>query len=247
MSVSNNGLRKTKGGESVTRFGKIFNSKAFKYTVTALWLAIILVCVLTMRNLSVDQIINFTPKNPFGAVCIMMLLFALKSLSVVMYSGVLFAALGIMFELPYALPLSILGCVVMASLPYAIGRMIGAGQIEKIEAKYPRFSILQEMRRENDFLFVLLARLLGVLPFDVVSIYMGAAEVKYKTYLPASVLGMLQLALPMTIMGSAVDDPSSPEFIISLCVQIGTSLISFAVLFILIRKMRAAKRKSENC
>lgn len=229
----------------MTRFGKIFNSKAFKYTVTALWLAIILVCVLTMRNLSVDQIINFTPKNPFGAVCIMMLLFALKSLSVVMYSGVLFAALGIMFELPYALPLSILGCAVMASLPYAIGRMIGAGQIEKIEAKYPRFSILQEMRRENDFLFVLLARLLGVLPFDVVSIYMGAAEVKYKTYLPASVLGMLQLALPMTIMGSAVDDPSSPEFIISLCVQIATSLISFAVLFILIRKMRAAKRKSE--
>lgn len=231
----------------MTRFGRIFNSKAFKYTVGAIWLVIIVVCLLTMRNITIDQIVNFTPKNPLAAIAIMMLLFALKSLSVVMYSGILFAALGVMFELKYALPLAIMGCAVIASVPYGIGRLIGAGQIARLEAKYPKLSILEEMRASNDFLFVLLPRMLGILPYDVVSIYMGSAEIKYKTYLPASVLGMLQFAIPMTVMGYSVDDPSSPAFIASVCVHLGVSAASFIALFFFVRKTRAEKRKNENC
>ena len=227
----------------MSRFEKIFNSKAFKYIMAAVWLAIIIVCLLTMRNITIDEIINFTPKNKAAAIVVMMLLFALKSLSVVMYSGVLFAALGVMFKLPYALALSILGCAVMASVPYGIGRLIGAGQIEKIEAKYPKFSILKELRTSNDFLFVLLSRLIGILSFDVVSLYMGSAEMKYKPYLLASVIGMLQLAVPMTVMGESVDDPTSPAFVISAVVQIVMTVGSTLALFIYLKKV---KKKSKE-
>ncbi len=222
----------------MSRFGKIFNSKAFKYTMAAIWLAVIIACLLTMRDVTIDEIVSFTPKNKAAAIVVMMLLFALKSLSVVMYSGVLFAALGVMFKLPYALALAILGSVVMASVPYGIGRLIGAGQIEKIEAKYPKLYILKELRASNDFLFVLLARLIGVLPFDVVSLYMGSAEMKYRPYLLASVLGMLQLAVPMTVMGYSVDDPTSPAFIISAAVQIVMTVGSTLAFFIYIKKVK---------
>ncbi len=222
----------------MSRFGKIFNSKAFKYTMAAIWLAVIIACLLTMRDVTIDEIVSFTPKNKAAAIVVMMLLFALKSLSVVMYSGVLFAALGVMFKLPYALALAILGSVVMASVPYGIGRLIGAGQIEKIEAKYPKLYILKELRASNDFLFVLLARLIGVLPFDVVSLYMGSAEMKYRPYLLASVLGMLQLAVPMTVMGYSVDDPTSPAFIISAAVQIVMTVGSTLAFFIYINKVK---------
>ena len=173
-----------------------------------------------------------------------MLLFALKSLSVVVYSGILFAALGVMFELPCALILAVCGSAVIAAIPYFIGRKLGAGQIEKLDRKYPRLAIVKAMRTSNVFLFVLLTRLLGILPFDVVSIYMGAAGIKFKSYILGSVLGMLQLSVPMTVMGYAIEDPDSPTFIISAAVQLFISVASIIGMYFFIRKTKKIQDKN---
>ena len=168
----------------------------------------------------------------------MMGLFALKSLSVVVYSGILFAALGVMFKLPAALFLAVCGSAIMATIPYFIGQKLGAGQIEKLDEKYPKLSIIKSMRTSNDFLFVLLTRLLGVIPFDIASLYMGAAGLRFKSYILGSVLGMLQLSVPMTVMGYAADDPSSPMFIISGVVQLFISVASFIGMYFFVRKTK---------
>lgn len=199
-----------------------------------------------MDNISVEAIIEFTPENKLTAAVIMMLLFALKSMSVVIHSGILFAALGIMFELPVALPLAVLGSAVVATVPYFIGRKLGEGQIEKIEKKYPKLSIVKEMRTSNDFLFVFLVRLTGILPYDIESLYMGAAGLKYKKYLFSSVLGMLQLSVPMTVIGSSVNDPTSPVFITAAVVQISLNIISVVCLFLYVRKIRKRRKEREE-
>ena len=174
----------------------------------------------------------------------MLLLFALKSLSVVVYSGILFAALGIMFELPYALLLAVCGSAVIAVIPYCIGRKLGDRQIERLDRKYPRLKTVKAMRTSNVFLFVLLTRLLGVLPFDIVSLYMGCVRMKFKSYILGSALGMLQLSIPMTVMGYAADDPDSPAFIISAAAQLSISVASFIGMAVFVKKTKA---KGENC
>lgn len=167
------------------------------------------------------------------AAVVLLLLFALKSLTVVMYSGILYAASGILFPLPTAIALNILGSAVMASLPYFIGKRNGREAVEKIHEKYPRSQALGELLHRNDFAATLLARMMNLLPYDVISLYFGASRARYWPYLGASVLGMLRAAVTLPIIGTNASDVRSPEFIVSVCVSVGLALLSLAVCAIL--------------
>ena len=94
--------------------------------LAAVWIAIVCVCFFNRDKFSVDEVLRFTPSEPWLAALIMLLLFALKSLSVVVYCGILYAADGILFSLPVAILMNILGTAVMVSVPYFIGRRRGA-------------------------------------------------------------------------------------------------------------------------
>lgn len=109
----------------------------------------------------------------------MLALFALKSLSIVIYSGVLYAANGILFPLPVAILLNLIGTVIMVTVPYQIGRRTGASAVDDIRAKYPKTEAIHSLRAKNDFLFSFLVRMVR-LPSDVASLYMGAVHVEYK-------------------------------------------------------------------
>ena len=93
--------------------------------LAAVWIAIVCVCFFNRDRFSVDEVLRFTPSEPWLAAVIMLLLFALKSLSVVVYCGILYAADGILFPLPVAILMNILGTAVMVSVPYFIGRRRG--------------------------------------------------------------------------------------------------------------------------
>ena len=198
----------------------MIDSRWFKLSVLALWLAIVVVSLLNMDNITVESIIAFSPKNKWAAAAVMMLLFALKSLSVVVYSGILFAALGLMYELPTALLLAYLGSAICVTIPYFIGRTLGSHYLAKLESKYPKVKILESVRLKNDFLFVVFIRCIGLIPFDVASLYLGTVKIPYRKYLPGCMVGMSSLLVPMTVLGSSIETPGSPAFLISLSVHL---------------------------
>ena len=145
----------------------------------------------------------------------MLALFALKSLSIVIYSGLLYAANGILFPLPVAILLNLIGTVIMVSLPYQIGRRTGTSAVDEIRAKYPKAEAIHDLRAKNDFLFSFLVRMVR-LPSDVVSLYMGAVQVEYKEYLLGSLLGLLPHTITFPIMGMNIGEIHSPKFLIVL-------------------------------
>ena len=155
-----------------------------------IWVGIIVICFLHRKELSAEEIARYTPGNPWLAGIVMLALFALKSLSIVIYSGVLYAANGILFPLPVAILLNLIGTVIMVTLPYQIGRRTGASAVDDIRAKYPKTEAIHSLRAKNDFLFSFLVRMVR-LPSDVASLYMGAVHVEYKKYLLGSLLGLL--------------------------------------------------------
>ena len=130
----------------------------------------------------------------------------------------------------------------LTTLPYCIGRRLGANAVQTVVNKFPKVAILREMRGENDFWFSFLSRANGVLPSDVVSFYMGAIRLRLPQYLAWCLLGMLPTNLTFPLMGMNIRQPGSAEFLTALSVQVIYSVISVAV-FLLIR-MR--KRKTDG-
>ena len=193
-----------------------------------IWVGIIAICFLHRKELSAEGIARYTPKNPWLAAIVMLALFALKSLSIVIYSGLLYAANGILFPLPVAIVLNLIGTVIMVSLPYLIGRRTGASVVDEIRAKYPKAEAIHDLRAKNDFLFAFLVRMVRM-PSDVASLYMGAVHVEYKKYLLGSLLGMLPHTITYPIIGMSIRDIRSPQFIISLCAEIAYILVTSAV------------------
>lgn len=178
------------------------------------------------RGISMDGVVDIVPKERILAVLIMILLFALKSLSIVVYCVILFAASGIIFPKPLAIAVNLIGAATMLTVPYLFGKLTGAETIQRITKKHPKIERLREMRKKNDFTFSLISRAVGVLPADIVSMYMGAIGVGYFQYLLGGLLGFSTQIITFTIMGRNILNPGSPEFIISAIIQLFVTLIS---------------------
>lgn len=205
-----------------------------------IWVGIIVILFIHRKELSAEGIARYTPKNPWLAAIVMLALFALKSLSIVIYSGLLYAANGILFPLPVAIVLNLIGTVIMVSLPYWIGRRNGASAVGEIRKKYPKAEVVHDLRAKNDFLFSFLVRMIR-LPCDVASLYMGAVHVEYKKYLLGSLFGMLPHAITYPIIGMSIRDIRSPKFVISLCAELAYILITSAVYTVYRKRNQVSK------
>ena len=178
-----------------------------------------------------------TPANSFLAALVMLALFALKSVSFVIYGSLLYAASGILFSLPAAVAVNPLGMVIMSTVPYLIGEKAGAEKVRQIVERHPRAAMLQDMQRRNDFFFCFFIRLIGFLPSDLIGAYMGASGIRYLPYITGSLLGMLSNMITFPLMGMNIRNILSPEFLIAAGIQIGLTLLSLT-LYIVYRKKR---------
>ena len=195
--------------------------------LAAVWAGIIIVCAVNLRDFSVEQVLSFTPESLLSASLIMCGLFFLKSLSIFIYSGILFTVNGIIFPMWFAIVMDAAGIAIMSTAPFFLGRRLGKRAIDAIKKKYPKFRELDRSGHENELLFTTILRLIHFLPSDIVSAFLGANNLTYGKYLLGSVLGVMPSAAMFSFMGTSVSEPGSPQFIFSTAVQIAIILFSF--------------------
>lgn len=220
---------------------KLLHSKNYKIAVLCVWLVILGACFLHRDWFSVENVLGASPQNMALAAAFLLALFALKSLSVFIYSGFLFIASGVLFPIPAAILVNLLGAAVMVSLPYWLGRQVGGELIASIVRKYPKTAVLRQAQMENQLFFSFITRAVNILPSDVLSLYMGAAGIHYGRYLLGSVAGMLLTIVTFPIIGSSITDPLSPLFIASVAVQAAVTAASIAGYGLYLRKKRRGK------
>ena len=84
------------------------------------------------------------------------------------------------------------------------------------------------MRSRNELFLAFLIRIVGILPCDVVSLYLGNTRMPFPKYLLGGVLGFLPDILTATVVGMKADDRSSPWFwgaiVLNLLVAGGSTL-----------------------
>ena len=179
--------------------------------------------VLTLRSgrsLTVDDILNYTPAEPLRAMLFLWLAFALKSLSMVFPVLLLFAVSGQLFPLPVALAVNTVGIAITLTIPYLLGRASELSFTDRLVRKYPKLLELRRVRETSAFFLSFIARAIGVLACDVVSLYFGSTRLPYIPYITGAVLGFMPDLICATILGQQIDDIHSAGFWITLAVNI---------------------------
>lgn len=152
-----------------------------------------------------------------AAAAVLLALYALKGLTGAIPITALEAAAGLLLPLPAALAANLCGTAAAQAGPYLLGRRTS---LSSLTARYPRLAVLEGGRR------VFLVRLAGVLPGELVSLWLGAAGVPWRAYFFWGLLGSFPRILSGTLLGASLWDPL--RFWIS-CV-FGWSLTGAAVL-----------------
>ena len=172
------------------------------------------------EELSVDTILSYTPELPLLAALFLLLLYGLKSLSLTLPILLLDTVCGVLFPLPVAILVATLGTAITLTIPYFIGRGAGPDMTEKLQQKHPRLRELREMRSRNELFLAFLIRIVGILPCDVVSLYLGNTRLPFPKYLLGGVLGFLPDILTAVVVGTKADDRSSPWFWAAIAVNL---------------------------
>lgn len=217
--------------------------RILRWTVLIAWAVLIAVSYVNRDHISVHDVLTYTPENYLLAAAVLLLFFALKSVSMVIYVGLLYAASGVMFPLPGAILVNILGTAIMVTIPYWIGRCGGADSLDRTIERYPKLAFVRDLRKGSDFWFSFIVRLVGMFPSDIISIYMGSIRVGFGAYFWSCLLGFLPPVITFSVMGMSLADIHSPNFKIALGVEIAC-VVSSAILAIFYgRKLNAMNRR----
>lgn len=120
---------------------------------------------------------------------------------------------GALFGVVAGSLLSLVGAVAGATLAFAIARRLGRAPIKELSGS--RGARLEDWLSRRGFVALVYARLLPVVPFNVLNYAAGLAGMPTRSYVLATALGIVPGTIAYTVLGSAATHPSSVPFLVS--------------------------------
>lgn len=134
------------------------------------------------------------------------------ALTVIAFPGAIpSAASGLLFGTAAGTLLTVTGATIGATLAFLIGRRLGRSQVERIAGR--RIERLDAWLERRGFVAVLYARLIPLVPFNVLNYAAGLTSLRTREYVAATAIGIVPGSFAYTALGGSLDDPASPEFI----------------------------------
>ena len=192
----------------------------------------ILVFLMNHANISAETLLNYAPEKPVLAVAFLIMLYALKSLSIFFPFIILNIVGGFLFPPGVAILVNSIGLLVELVIPYGIGRLSGHELADKLGQKHKRIAEIADYLQGNTFFISFFLRVISCLPGDAVSMYLGANKISFGPYMIGSFLGTFPGLLFATLLGTSITDPSSPMFWISAGSIVVLSICSFLIFFL---------------
>lgn len=133
-------------------------------------------------------------------------------LTVLVFPGsVLTIAGGIVFGTTLGTVLAVVGASLGSAGAYLVGRRLGREQVAKLAGS--RIGPIDEWLERRGFVAVLYARLLPVVPFNILNYVAGVTSIRFRDYLLASVIGIVPGTFAYAALGGSFRDPTSPLFL----------------------------------
>lgn len=216
------------------------SEKGRRVVIVCFWLILVCVLLANKDELTVEKIVSFSPENILLTILIILVLFAVKGCTALINANVLYISCGIMFSLPLAIAVNLLGSFIMTSVPFFTGRKGGTALMEKLTQKYKKLEPLYSSPSKSPFLFTLMLRTFGILPCEIISMYLGACQLGYKNYICGTLLGLLPSIIAFSVMGEYASDLTSPQFIAAAVFKITAILATLIAGGIWKRKRKVA-------
>lgn len=192
------------------------------------------------RSLTYQGMADWLPEDKVTAAALVILLYTVKSMTVFFPLLTLYLLSGVLFPTPTAVLVNLLGLAACDTAPYLLGRLLGSEELDRLRAKYTKLNLLEALRRKNRFQFAVLARAVGLLPGDVVSLYFGCTRLPYPAYLAGSIVGLAPGMIAATILGGQITAPGSPGFWAAAVSGFAVALVSLLACRRTIKKERGS-------
>ena len=163
---------------------------------------------------SISRLLERISGHPIIAIAVLMLLFAVKSVSFGIPFAFLYLSVGGLFPLGWAFLINLIGILINLQAPYWFGRLRGKGRMDNLAQRYPRFARMVELGGRNGFAIAFLVKFIGKIPHEITNALLGAIGIPYPLYLSGAVLGLLPVMIASTLVGRSLEDPTSASFIV---------------------------------
>lgn len=125
-------------------------------------------------------------------------------------------------------------------VPFVMARQLGREWVEsKLQGK-KLDEIYQQSEGGKGFTFVVLMRLIPVLPWEVQNYVGGLTKVSIPTFVLGTIAGIIPGSLSLVLLGATATDPTSWQFVVAIVFKVFTALIPVIYLFFKNRKTKAA-------
>lgn len=121
---------------------------------------------------------------------------------------------GVLFKWYYAMLINIVGALALFTIRYFWGKRFGAGNAEKILAKYGSVKTLIDSGKMGSNITLFGLRFSPLVPINSVSSLYGTTDMPYIRYAIISLLGFSYKLFSYTVIGRNVYDPASASFVV---------------------------------
>ena len=222
--------------------------KRYKFwfgAVAALVVLIALLLVLQLLRMDVNAFAE-RYKNSLWTIPIVVFLYLLKAVTMVFLpQPLVYLITGLLFSPLAAFLVTGGGLSLEFTLDYFLGRRFGSRLLlpllDRLRGRSRTLDRVLQSDTLNNFGTIALLRLMPGLATDPVSFIAGANKVRFRPFFIASMVGCAPQAIAVTLMGSGVQDPLSPQFLIP-----AGALVIVLVIAMFVQRKFGKKEKSEK-
>jgi uncharacterized membrane protein YdjX (TVP38/TMEM64 family) len=145
-----------------------------------------------------DWVLSFGLVAPFIYICLNVIRpFTLFPISVLSLAG------GLAFGALWGTVYTVLSATFGAVLSFYLAKHLGVRWLKKKTASADKIEMLQDKLKGKGFYYVLILRIIPVINFDLVSYLAGVSRLKLRTYIVATLLGVLPGTLAYNLLGNS--------------------------------------------
>lgn len=182
--------------------------------------------------------------NRWGALGVIMLLFALKAFVPTVPLSVIFIATGMVFPVPVAALINICGFAVLCSIKFFWGKKHGGGNAHKFLSRSATIKSFMKLGGNGNKWMLVLLRFIPFIPINTVSRLYGGTEINPLEFILYSVLGFLPRLISWSVVGCNVTNPFTAAFTAPIIVLLMISGISLLILNTLLNTIK--KQETER-
>ncbi len=156
-----------------------------------------------LRNLDVENLVQ-RAGSPWKAFLVVMLLFAIKSIVLVVPASLVNIGVGVAFSPVIGVLVNIAGVVVELTVSYMMGYLLGGDFVNRQLDKMKRGREYLEDSSKDATVVMFFLRFIPIFSVNAISMFYGSSKYNYWKYLIVSMAGMLPRVVFLSLFGNAI-------------------------------------------